>query len=91
MTVTFGCCPTGCTYTQGYWKNHYPTFWPTFTTLTLGSVAYTPAQLEADFPETGGRERADQPGAPVDHRQAEHPRRRAASADQRDHLRLPTR
>ncbi len=43
MTLTFECCPTGCTYTQGYWKNH-PEFWPV-TTLALGSVTYTREQL----------------------------------------------
>ncbi len=46
MTVTFTCCSTGCTRTQGYWKNHYE-LWPAFTTMMLGSVAYTPEQLEA--------------------------------------------
>jgi hypothetical protein len=35
--------PGGCTYTQGYWKNH-PTAWPV-TSLTLGSVTYTQAEL----------------------------------------------
>ncbi len=42
MTLTFGCCPTGCTYSHGYWKNH-PEFWPA-TALTLGSVSYTREQ-----------------------------------------------
>lgn len=46
--------PPSCTYTQGYWKNHGPVgcangnntdAWPTFTTITLGNVAYTDAQL----------------------------------------------
>lgn len=32
-----------CTYTQGYWKNH-PSAWPT-SSLTLGTVVYTQAQL----------------------------------------------
>jgi hypothetical protein len=33
----------GCTYTQGYWKNH-PEAWPV-TSLTLGTVNYTQQQL----------------------------------------------
>ncbi len=40
-------CTTGggCTLTQGYWKNH-PQAWPV-SSLTLGSVTYTEAQLIA--------------------------------------------
>jgi hypothetical protein len=34
---------TNCTYTPGYWKNH-PDAWPV-TSLTLGTVVYTKAQL----------------------------------------------
>ncbi len=34
---------TNCTYTQGYWKTH-PEAWPV-TSLTIGSVNYTKAQL----------------------------------------------
>ena len=45
MTITFTCCATGCVYSQGYWKTHYPAFWPSFATLTLGTVPYLPAQL----------------------------------------------
>jgi hypothetical protein len=33
----------GCTYTQGYWKNH-PDAWPV-NSLTIGGVTYTKAQL----------------------------------------------
>jgi len=33
----------GCTYTQGYWKNHET--WPVAAGLTLGTVAYTNGQL----------------------------------------------
>jgi hypothetical protein len=33
----------GCTLTQGFWKNH-PSDWPV-TSLTLGTVTYTQAQL----------------------------------------------
>jgi hypothetical protein len=33
----------GCTLTQGYWKNH-PSAWPV-TSLTLGGIVYTQAQL----------------------------------------------
>ena len=36
-----------CTFTQGYWKNH-PGVWPV-PSLTLGTVAYTQAQLLAIF------------------------------------------
>lgn len=36
-----------CTYTQGYWKNH-ASAWPV-TSVTLGSVTYTQAQLLAIF------------------------------------------
>jgi hypothetical protein len=35
---------SNCTYTQGYWKNHTGV-WPV-SGLTLGTVAYTAAQLE---------------------------------------------
>jgi hypothetical protein len=47
-----GCVPEpdagdGCTYTQGYWKNH-PEAWPV-ANLTLGSVTYTKAQLLSIF------------------------------------------
>jgi hypothetical protein len=34
---------SNCTFTQGYWKNH-PGAWPV-STLTLGTVSYTQAQL----------------------------------------------
>jgi hypothetical protein len=36
-------CTAGCTLTQGYWKTH-PEAWPV-TSLTLGTVTYTQAQL----------------------------------------------
>jgi hypothetical protein len=35
--------PTNCTYTQGYWKTH-PDAW-SVSSLTLGTVSYTQAQL----------------------------------------------
>ncbi len=35
--------PENCTFTQGYWKTH-PDVWPV-TSLTLGTVTYTKAQL----------------------------------------------
>lgn len=45
----------GCTYTQGYWKTHGPApkgnnsnEWPV-TSLTLGNVTYTEAELQAIF------------------------------------------
>ena len=34
--------PAGCTYTQGYWKNH-ASAWPV-TSVTVGTVTYTQAQ-----------------------------------------------
>ncbi len=37
------CCASGCTLTQGYWKNHEE-HWPT-DGLTLGGEAYTRAEL----------------------------------------------
>ena len=37
---------TDCTVTQGYWKNHAES-WSRVTTLTLGSVTYTQAQILA--------------------------------------------
>jgi hypothetical protein len=37
------CRTVGCTLTQGFWKNH-PDDWPV-STLTLGTVSYTEAQL----------------------------------------------
>ena len=59
-------CPppsSGCTYTQGYWKNHGPVgcvsgnnnnVWPV-TGLTLGTVSYTDLQLCLIFQkEVGG-------------------------------------
>lgn len=39
------CCTSGCTLTQGYWKNHEE-HWPT-DGLTIGYEAYTRAQLLA--------------------------------------------
>ena len=39
------CGTTGCTLTQGFWKNHSGN-WPV-TTLTLGTVTYTETQLLA--------------------------------------------
>ncbi len=46
-------CPGGCTYTQGFWKNHGPNpsgnnqnEWPV-TSLTLGSVSYSDLELES--------------------------------------------
>ena len=42
-TVECHAPPTGCTFTQGFWKNH-PNSWPV-QTLKLGTVTYTKAQL----------------------------------------------
>jgi hypothetical protein len=44
-TVQCPAPPAGCTFTQGYWKNH-PESWPV-SSLTLGTVTYTKAQLIA--------------------------------------------
>jgi hypothetical protein len=43
FTVTVGLCTTNCPLTQGFWKNHSAA-WPV-STLTLGTVSYTEAQL----------------------------------------------
>jgi hypothetical protein len=43
FTVTVDLCTTNCPLTQGFWKNH-PHAWPV-STLTLGTVSYTEAQL----------------------------------------------
>ena len=37
------CATTGCTLTQGYWKNH-PESWPV-TSMALGTTTYTQTQL----------------------------------------------
>jgi hypothetical protein len=42
----------GCTYTQGYWKNH-PQAWPMMS-LTIGGVTYTQAQLLTIFDTAPG-------------------------------------
>ena len=45
-SITVTCPPKdGCTFTQGFWKNH-PEAWPV-SSLTLGTVSYTAAQLDA--------------------------------------------
>jgi len=46
-TVTNSRDDLGCTYTQGYWKNH-PEAWPV-TTLDLGTVSYTKTELLSIF------------------------------------------
>lgn len=43
---------TNCTYTQGFWKNHEES-WPVGS-LTLGSVNYTAAELDAILEESVG-------------------------------------
>ncbi len=51
-TISVTCKPPeeeGCTFTQGFWKNH-PEAWPV-TSLALGSVTYTAAQLGEIFDE----------------------------------------
>lgn len=44
-SISVTCVPTGggCTFTQGFWKNH-PEAWPV-SSLTLGSVSYSASQL----------------------------------------------
>jgi hypothetical protein len=49
VTFTVTACTTGCTFTQGYWKNHLSD-WPV-DSLTLGSVSYSSAQLLSIFGE----------------------------------------
>ncbi len=41
--ITVALCTTNCPLTQGFWKNH-PAAWPV-STLDLGTVSYTEAQL----------------------------------------------
>src|SRR5262249_50625160 len=41
--ITVALCTTNCPLTQGFWKNH-PAAWPV-TTLQLGTVSYSQAQL----------------------------------------------
>jgi uncharacterized repeat protein (TIGR01451 family) len=53
-SISVTCPPTGggCTRTQGFWKTHYPDAWPAAVLsggMTLGSVTYTAAQLQAIF------------------------------------------
>ena len=51
-TIFVACRPPeeeGCTFTQGFWKNHTEA-WPV-SSLVLGSVSYTDAQLSAIFDE----------------------------------------
>ena len=43
MSIYVCDCASGCTYSQGYWKNH-PSEWPA-DGLTLGNVYYTDEQL----------------------------------------------
>jgi hypothetical protein len=47
ISFTVVACPTGCTFTQGYWKNH-DADWPV-SSLTLGTVSYTQSQLLSIF------------------------------------------
>lgn len=47
IQFTVVACSSGCTLTQGFWKNHSED-WPV-SGLTLGGVAYTQAQLLAIF------------------------------------------
>lgn len=53
-SISVTCPPSddGCTRTQGFWKTHYPEAWPAAVLsggMTLGSVTYTAAQLQAIF------------------------------------------
>ena len=50
-SISVTCPPTdgGCTFTQGFWKNH-PEVWPV-SSLALGSVTYTAAELGTIFDE----------------------------------------
>jgi hypothetical protein len=58
FTVSVGLCTTNCPLSQGFWQNH-PGNWPV-TTLTLGTVSYTEAQLLSILmANPGGRHGAD--------------------------------
>lgn len=50
-SISVTCPPQdgGCTFTQGFWKNH-PEVWPV-SSLALGSVTYTAAELGQIFDE----------------------------------------
>jgi hypothetical protein len=51
MSITYTCCPlpsaTGCTYSQGYWKNHAEA-WPVDSVL-LGQRSYDKDELLSIF------------------------------------------
>ena len=47
ISFTVAECSSGCTLTQGYWKNH-SNDWPV-SSVTLGTVPYTQAQLLSIF------------------------------------------
>jgi uncharacterized repeat protein (TIGR01451 family) len=49
ISVTCPPPPSGCTLTQGFWKNH-PEAWPV-SSLTLGTVSYTSDELGQIFDE----------------------------------------
>ncbi len=49
LSVRTGVRTANCTFTQGFWKNHEE-LWPVVG-LTLGTVAYTAAELDAIFEE----------------------------------------
>ncbi len=52
MIVNSAPLAANCTYTQGFWKNHFE-LWPV-TSLTLGTVNYTAAELLAIFNQPAG-------------------------------------
>jgi len=52
IVVGTGDPAVNCTYSQGYWKNH-PGAWPV-TSLTLGTVIYTQAELLSILNENAG-------------------------------------
>ena len=52
MIVNSAPLAQNCTYTQGYWKNHFEA-WPV-TSLTLGTVNYTAAELLAILNQPAG-------------------------------------
>ncbi len=52
MIVNSSPLAANCTYTQGFWKNHFEV-WPV-TSLTLGTVNYTAAELLAIFNQPAG-------------------------------------
>jgi len=52
LVVTTAAKVQNCTFTQGYWKNH-TNVWPSGN-IKLGTVTYTPSQIESIFNQPAG-------------------------------------